>query len=162
MTDLKAFEALARETMSDLIGADGWSFGWDRAVRRNGVCYHDKRTITMSRRLTEIATEEEAMQTLLHEIAHALVGAGHGHDRVWLALAREIGYKGGRCSSRADYEKVTQTAPYIDECPNGHSQPRFRKRPANARAVSCGLCSPRFDRRYLITTRPNDAMVVTK
>ena len=155
MTDLTAFAALARETMSDLIPTADWTFGWDRAVRRNGQCNYSTRTITMSRTLTAIATDEEAMQTLLHEIAHARVGSGHGHDRVWLSEARSIGYKGHRQSSRAEYETVAKTAPYIDYCPNGHTSPRWRKKPARARDTSCGRCSSRFDRRFLIQTRPN-------
>lgn len=159
MTDLTAFAALARETMADLIPAAGWTFGWDRAVRRNGQCCYSTRTITMSRHLTSIATDEEAMQTLLHEIAHARVGAGHGHDHVWLAEARSIGYKGHRTSARAEYETVAKTAPYEDYCPNGHTSPRWKRKPKNARATSCGRCSRRFDARYLIQTRPNPALV---
>lgn len=158
MTDLTAFAVLARETMADLIPAAGWTFGWDRAVRRNGQCDYRTRTITMSRHLTSIATDEEAMQTLLHEIAHARVGAGHGHGRIWLNEARLIGYKGGRCSSREDYDKVAAVAPYEDYCPNGHTSPRWKRKPAKARDTSCGRCSRSFDRRYLIQTRPNPAL----
>jgi len=155
MTDTTAFAALARKTMAELIPAAGWTFGWDRAVRRNGQCVYSTRTITMSRSLTEIATDAEAFQTLLHEIAHARVGAGHGHGRVWLREARSIGYTGHRTSSREEYDKVAMTAPYIDSCPNGHTRPRWRKKPSNARATSCAQCSPRFDRRYLFTTTVN-------
>lgn len=154
MVDLAAFADTARVAMDDH-GLDDWSFGWDRAVRRNGQCDLRSMTITMSKHLTSVATDDEAMQTLLHEIAHALVGPGHGHDRVWLAMARAIGYRGQRCSSRAEYDKVAAAAPYVDECPNGHTSPRWRKRSSTARATSCGRCSPVFDRRYLITTRPN-------
>lgn len=154
MTDLNTFADLARQTL-DNHGLEDWTFAWDRAVKRNGQCSHGQRRITMSRPLTSIATDDEAFQTLLHEIAHALVGSSHGHDTTWLRMARAIGYTGHRQSSRQDYDKVAATAPYIDSCPNGHTSPRWRKKPARARATSCGRCSSVFDRRYLITTRPN-------
>ena len=38
-----------------------------------------------------MACDEEVKNTLLHEIAHALVGPGHRHNRVWRQKAREIG-----------------------------------------------------------------------
>jgi SprT protein len=160
MTNLVDFARLARQTMANH-GLDDWSFGWDRAVKRNGQCDQRKRRITMSRPLTTIATDAEAFQTLLHEIAHALVGAGHGHDRVWLGMARSIGYTGHTNSARQNFDRVAATAPYVDYCPNGHESPRWRKKPARARATSCGRCSPRFDRRYLIQTKRNPALAVT-
>ena len=35
-------------------------------------------------------------ESLLHEIAHALVGRKHNHDAEWKAKAREIGCTGER------------------------------------------------------------------
>ena len=40
--------------------------------------------------------EAEVRETILHEIAHARVGASHGHDAVWQAEARRIGSTGRR------------------------------------------------------------------
>ena len=37
------------------------------------------------------ASKEEIVDTILHEIAHAIVGSKHGHDAVWKAVARRIG-----------------------------------------------------------------------
>lgn len=74
----------------------GWTFKLDRSVRRFGVCKHYKREITMSRELVERNSEQECVDTLLHEIAHALVGLDHGHDYVWKSKAVEIGCSGNR------------------------------------------------------------------
>ncbi len=41
--------------------------------------------------------DEEVKDTILHEIAHALVGKAHHHDDVWRAKALEIGCSGRRC-----------------------------------------------------------------
>ena len=39
------------------------------------------------------------VDTLLHEIAHAIVGPGHAHDAVWQTAARRIDCKAKRCST---------------------------------------------------------------
>ncbi|HWK21144.1 MAG TPA: SprT-like domain-containing protein [Microbacteriaceae bacterium] len=74
-------------------GLHDWTVGLDRARTRLGNCREDTRSITISRTFAERATESDLEQVLLHEIAHALVGARHGHDGVWLRKAREIGLR---------------------------------------------------------------------
>ena len=90
--------AMARRLMADH-ELHGWTVVADRAKTRAGVCRFGKRQIGLSRPLTELHSEEEVRDTILHEIAHALVGPEHGHDRVWRAKAREIGSSGERCVS---------------------------------------------------------------
>ncbi len=72
----------------------GWSFRFDRAKRRAGCCHYLKKRISLSRFFCSSASEWEITNTLLHEIAHALVGSEHNHDSVWLKKAREIGCDG--------------------------------------------------------------------
>src|SRR6478736_3287909 len=69
----------------------GWTFDWDRAVKRFGVCKHSERSITISRKLTLTNPESEFRSTMIHEIAHALVGGGHGHGPVWRSMHRSLG-----------------------------------------------------------------------
>lgn len=69
----------------------GWSFSLDANWNRFGACYYDTKTITLSRPITLLSTKPEVRDTILHEIAHALVGAEHGHDEVWQAMALKIG-----------------------------------------------------------------------
>ena len=47
--------------------------------------------ITFSRAMAQGATEEQFRGAMLHEIAHALLPARHGHDAVWRALCERIG-----------------------------------------------------------------------
>lgn len=54
----------------------GWSFGFDDAETRHGLCDFDRRRITISRPLTAAGTPEQVTQTLLHEVAHALTARG--------------------------------------------------------------------------------------
>ena len=75
-------------------GLVGWIYTRNnRLTKTAGRCRYGYRIIELSGWLLDNNTEEEIMQTLLHEIAHALT-KGHGHDRVWKAKCIEIGGKG--------------------------------------------------------------------
>jgi len=76
---------------------EGWSFQFDHATQRAGCCNYQTRVISLADAYARSATDEEIDDTLLHEIAHALVGKAHGHDQVWQAQAVALGCSGQRC-----------------------------------------------------------------
>ena len=78
-------------------GLNGWSFQYGDAARQSGVCDHYTRVISLSHLYCLKAPAHGLRNTLLHEIAHALVGPAHNHDRVWKEKAREIGCTADRC-----------------------------------------------------------------
>lgn len=117
----------------------GWRLVFDNAKTRAGACRSDRREIALSRPLMSLYGVEQVTQTILHEIAHALAGAGHGHDRKWRTIARRIGYTGGRCLP-ADAPKVDGA--WAGICPAGHRTTAHR-RPIRVR--SCPQCSKTFD-----------------
>ena len=93
---IKAVYATALGLMREH-GLNTWKFKFDHSTRRAGCCnYHDK-CISVSFDLARAASEEEIRDTLLHEIAHALVGKKHGHSAVWKEKAKAIGCSGERC-----------------------------------------------------------------
>ena len=59
-----------------------WTFCFDHAKRRFGNCKYSKRQIRMSRHFLQNPkiTMKNVRNTMLHEVAHAIVGEGHGHD----------------------------------------------------------------------------------
>lgn len=123
----------------------GWTFGFDNAKTRFGQCDHKLRRITVSRHLSRTNSEDDVEQVILHEIAHALAGPKEGHSRAWLAIARSLGYRGGRTHSAA---VPTDTAKWRGRCPAGHEVIRFRK---PQRKMSCAKCSQRFSEDHVIT-----------
>lgn len=68
----------------------GWKFGISSEKEAVGRCHHWRKLIVFSRHFLR-SSPEQIEDTLLHEIAHALVGSGHGHDAVWAAKAIELG-----------------------------------------------------------------------
>ena len=104
----QARELLARHQLSL------WSFQFDNGRKRAGCCQYGTQVISLSYEFAKHAPEEEILDTILHEIAHALVGKAHHHDAVWRATAIAIGCSGRRC------HELQFTPPrYIVQCERG-------------------------------------------
>lgn len=116
-----------------------WSFGFDNAKTRAGLCNYTDKRITVSRYLADRFEDDEIHQVLLHEVAHAVAGTRAGHGPKWKAVAASLGYDGGRLHSGSIADEF---APWVGTCPAGHVHYRY-KRPA--RILACGRCSRRFD-----------------
>ncbi len=97
--DERRLAAVAKEAerLIALHGLAGWSLQFDDASRRAGSCNYTAKTIGLTRLYCLTVSEEQIRDTILHEIAHALVGPEHNHDGVWKAQARAIGCTGDRC-----------------------------------------------------------------
>ena len=89
----------------------GWTFKWSRGKKQFGACAtkFNRRTktfvykeIRLSAPLTELNSEEQVTDTILHEIAHAIAGTAAGHGPEWRRVARAIGAKAERCYSSKD------------------------------------------------------------
>ncbi len=112
-----------------------WRFGFDLAPARAGICRYAERRIDLSASFCLLATRSEVRDTILHEIAHAIVGKEHGHDTVWQAKAGEIG-----CSAERTHGVRHTAARWIGECGCGsvwHRQ-RLQRRIAGGRCSACG------------------------
>ena len=105
-------------------GLTGWTFKFDFARRRSGCCDHRYKRIQLSKHYTKLNSEELVLNTILHEIAHALIEAHHGHDRVWKRIALSIGCSGERCASE---ETIRSVGKFVALCVCGKTYQRFKK-----------------------------------
>ena len=78
-------------------GLHAWGFAYNRRKRAMGFCCYSRRSIELSIHFVVRNDMDAIVDTILHEIAHALVGPDHGHDKVWKAKCREIGATPQRC-----------------------------------------------------------------
>ena len=91
---------------------EGWSYGIDkvrnqsRKYRLLGSCHTEDKVIWLADTYVVRAHPSEVKETILHEIAHALVGPGHGHDAVWKACAKRIGSEGEEISYKPELPAV--------------------------------------------------------
>lgn len=100
-------EAVAHSSMKEHgLKELGWTFRFDKGRNRFGYCVRKfnritgevtLRQISLSRKLTEINEEDKVLDTIKHEIAHALVGHKAGHGPIWQAKAKELGAKPEAC-----------------------------------------------------------------
>lgn len=121
-----------------------WSFEFDNAKTRAGLCNYTVKKITVSRYLAARYDDDEIQQVLLHEVAHALAGSRAGHGPKWRVVAASLGYEGTRLHDGAIAHEL---APWVGVCPGGHAHYRYRQ---PSRALACGRCSRRFDANYVI------------
>lgn len=121
-----------------------WSFRFDTAKRRAGLCNFTERRISVSRYLASRWEDDEIYQVLLHEVAHAMAGPTAGHGPQWKRIAADIGYVGGRTH---DGEIAKELAPWVGTCAAGHEHVRFRR---PTRPLSCGSCARGYSEAHRI------------
>ncbi len=84
--------------LMDEHGLKDWGLRFSRAKRQAGACHYAQHLLTLSAAVTRIHPVEDARDTVLHEIAHALVGPKAGHGPVWAARRGRSGRAGSAAS----------------------------------------------------------------
>ena len=114
---------------------EGWNFAWDAALRRGGVCNYQDRIIGLSAAYALVAAREEIEDTILHEIAHAIVGGHHNHDQTWRDMALKIG-----CSAEVCHTVEFAGLRWEGRCPNGCARIQRMRR----NKLVCRTCDNRL------------------
>ena len=156
---LHEIEQFARETLAEHIAMypqlEGWSFSWNNRKAALGVCDYRHRQIELSRPLTAAVTSQNIfINTILHEIAHALAGPFADHGPRWKQWAIAVGARPVRCAIEGSIDRSKVQYKYTHYCPTcaktgGHS--RKWKRPH-----ACGdCCTNGFDTRHQLVETQN-------
>lgn len=139
-------KAKGKEIVANVGKKKGYSFRWDNAKRRFGLCYYSFCEIHLSKPLVlaNLSNVAKITDTILHEIAHAIsyeYFGERGHGRVWKSIARQIGSNGNRCFSY-DRDNVNPIqGKYTLKCEScGGETPRHKKPKYK---MSCGICAPK-------------------
>ena len=128
----KEFLILARLEM-DKNGLIDWRLELDFAKVRAGACHFGEKKITFSRNFIKNSDQYDIQDTILHEVAHALVGPQHGHDKVWKQMATELGCSAKRCHS-LEFSKYK----WIRFCPNLCWEQKIHRKNVNLICKKCG------------------------
>jgi SNF2 family DNA or RNA helicase/predicted SprT family Zn-dependent metalloprotease len=84
----------------------GWRTVFTKSNNYIGRCYHDAKRIELSLIHLNVRSEAELRETILHEIAHALIGPNKGHNSEWKNKAIEIGLSNPQpCGQHIDLDK---------------------------------------------------------
>ena len=91
MTRQEATQLLRDEL--NRFGLTTWSVRLNQNANSHflGLCSHKDKCIILSAHHIDIHPTADVVNTIKHEVAHAIVGPGHAHDEVWSAKAREVG-----------------------------------------------------------------------
>jgi len=132
--DLKKLEQAVSEQLARY-SLTGWTFGLADTKRRLGVCKHRSKRIEISKYYAIHNSEESVLDTLLHEIAHAVAGPEAGHGPIWKAVAARIGATPRACDDSPD--TVVQPGDWQTTCPAcKHTHYRYR-RPKSLSGYRC-------------------------
>jgi predicted SprT family Zn-dependent metalloprotease len=96
--DLKELEAIANREMAKH-GLRGWTFGLAGTKRRLGVCKFQAKRIEIAEFYALNNPPESVLDTLLHEIAHALAGPKARHGPAWKKVAIRLGATPRACDN---------------------------------------------------------------
>ncbi len=128
---------LARDLLKDY-GLPSWDVKLNKNKRQLGVCKQNLKRIELSEHYVTMNAREKVIDTILHEIAHALVGVEHGHDAVWKEMCVRLGCNPMSCESSAEMPEGDWRA----ECPTCLKVfTRFR-RPKVLSGFYCTSCGP--------------------
>jgi SNF2 family DNA or RNA helicase len=83
---------LCRETL-DKYNLKDWGvrLSTDANSQFLGLCLHSDKCIILNAHHIDTHPTPEIEDTILHEVAHAIVGPGHAHDATWTTKAMEMG-----------------------------------------------------------------------
>ena len=106
---------------------------FDYAKVRAGACFFRERKISFSRNFIKKSSKEDIQDTILHEIAHALVGPKHGHNKVWKEMALKLGCSAKRCHTLEFSEYK-----WLRFCANQCWQQKVHRKRLNLICKKCG------------------------
>ena len=132
--NLQAAVNLANKKIQEHLPNMGWTFQLDNSVRRFGICRYRSKVIGMSRHLIELNDEAQVLDTILHEIAHALTPRAH-HGYEWKMACIRIGAKPVRCYSGETVN--TPSLRYQATCGGCGQVHQKAKRPDTMQKRSC-------------------------
>lgn len=95
---------------------DDWGLRLTDNPKVLGLCDHNSKVLFLNCHHILLHPKPEIENTIRHEIAHALVGRGHGHDITWQDKAREVG-----CTNTASCSHLDLPPHLIDALRSGHS-----------------------------------------
>jgi predicted SprT family Zn-dependent metalloprotease len=132
--DLKELEDLAHQELLKH-NLTGWTFAFVNTKRRLGVCKYREKRIEIAEYYAANSPRETVVDTLLHEIAHAIVGPGVGHGPGWKLVAMRLGATPRACETTAT--AIIQPGDWQATCPACQKTFHRFKRPKSLTGYRC-------------------------
>ena len=72
----------------------GWKLSVQNFHKNAGITWYTTKRIQLARRMLHVFSTKQVIDTILHEIAHALLPISAGHGPAWARLHRSLGGSG--------------------------------------------------------------------
>ena len=144
MANLQEVEQLAKDLMRQH-NLNAWTFKWVNTLKSFGHCNETNKYIALSRHFIKINSIQRIKDTILHEIAHAIVGTNQNHNWLWVKTAKAIG-----CSGRKSYTSENTNRPvhkykFLGVCPNCKYKLYRVRQTQKMLLISCGDCCDKYN-----------------
>jgi predicted SprT family Zn-dependent metalloprotease len=137
--ELSDAQQLARALMKQH-GLRGWTYATNKRKKTLGLCFSRLKRIELSANFIVHNSAAIVKETLLHEIAHAIVGTDHGHDSVWKEMAEQIGASPARTTRNV----IMPLGKWQATCGGCGLLFSRHRRPKYPMGSSCRHCGPRI------------------
>jgi predicted SprT family Zn-dependent metalloprotease len=131
----------AKRKLSELLKKNGlykqgWRYRLVNSTTATGMTFHGEEKIGLSKNFINSpkTSKEEIVNIILHEIAHAIVGAEENHNGVWLSKALEIG-----CNGKIKSDDFNEYK-YVFRCKKGCEIRRMRMTKKLEKQIDESMC----------------------
>jgi predicted SprT family Zn-dependent metalloprotease len=132
--DLQELAEIAQQELKRH-GLSGWTFGLADTKRRLGVCKYRTKQIEIAEYYARNSPPETVLDTLWHEIAHAIAGPAAKHGPAWKAVAIRLGATPRACDS--SHETVVTPGDWQASCPACSKTFHRYRRPKSLSGYRC-------------------------
>jgi predicted SprT family Zn-dependent metalloprotease len=132
--DLGRLETIAARELAKH-GLHGWTFALAGTKRRLGVCKYKERRIEIAEYYARNSPEESVLDTLRHEIAHAIAGPAAKHGPRWKAVAVRLGATPRACETT--HQAVVKPGDWQASCPACERTVHLYRRPRSLSGYRC-------------------------
>lgn len=132
--DLEQLKATAAQELKKH-GLHGWKFGLSNTRRRLGVCKYRVKRIEIAEYYARHSPPESVLDTLLHEIAHAIAGPAAKHSPRWKAVAVRLGATPKSCETSG--QAVVQPGDWQATCSSCRKTVHLYRRPRSLTGYRC-------------------------
>ena len=87
------------------ISQEGWALTFNKRKRALGICNYSNKEIQISLLFMKTLDYEEVLNTVRHEVSHALAGHAAGHGPRWRSIQRDLGGDTSRCTYLTDEQR---------------------------------------------------------
>lgn len=121
--------------------AKGWTCKLSNTKHILGQCSYRDKSIRLSRIHIAMGNDTEILNTIRHEVAHAITGPGHGHGQLWKQNAMLLGAR-PKSTAKLSYEAPHRYEIQCQKCERVLQKRHRRMSEKRIASCHCARCGP--------------------